>query len=474
MQITVTPTYKQHKVYEALNNKEVDTVFFGGGAGGGKTWAICESRLLKAIQYPGYRSYIGREELKRLMQSTFVTWTKVCQHHNIPQGTWKLNGQYNYIEFENGSRIDLLDVKFLPTDPLYERFGSLEYTDGALEEAGEIHFLAYDVLKSRIGRHMNKEFGIHPTTLITGNPKKNWTYTEFYKPYRNGTLPSNIVFIQALYNDNQHTAIEYGKQLSQIKDISTKQRLMMGNWEYDVDDNALMGYDAISDLFTNAVPEDKNLYLIVDVARAGQDKTVFHIWEGMKLIERYEYSKQGIDETAEKVKYYLDQRGIPRSRTLVDEDGVGGGVIDIVRGVKGFHANSTPFDDPRTGSPENFQNLKTQCAYKLADNVNEHKIAIDIQDVLIQEKIKEELEQIKAKDKDKDGKRKIVPKDEVKELIGRSPDDGDCLIMRMWFEFRPATGEIAHVHYAQSAQPLHNAPPIPNAPRQAYVHIPRL
>ena len=33
---------------------------------------------------------------------------KVCSYHKIPEGDWKLNGQYNYIEFFNGSKIDLL------------------------------------------------------------------------------------------------------------------------------------------------------------------------------------------------------------------------------------------------------------------------------------------------------------------------------------------------------------------------------
>ena len=137
------PTYKQHLCYEALKNPNVEEVFFGGGAGGGKSWAICESRLVRCYLYPGYRSFIGRNELKRLMQSTYVTWLKVCRFHNIPKDDWHLNGQYNYIEFiagaAKGSRIDLLDLKYLPTeDPLYERFGSVECSDGAIEEAGEI------------------------------------------------------------------------------------------------------------------------------------------------------------------------------------------------------------------------------------------------------------------------------------------------------------------------------------------------
>ena len=165
---TIKPTYKQHLAWEAL--KKYAYIFFGGGAGGGKSWWLCETRLVNCYFYPGYKSFIARAELKRLMESTYITWCKVCQFHNIPKTDWKLNGQYNYIEFFNGSRIDLLDVKYLPSDPLYERFGSLEYTDGAIEECGEIHFMAFDVLKTRIGRHLNKEFNISATIALTGNP----------------------------------------------------------------------------------------------------------------------------------------------------------------------------------------------------------------------------------------------------------------------------------------------------------------
>lgn len=448
--ITIKPTPKQHQAYEALKEKEF--VFLGGGAGGGKSWLICESRLINALRYPGYKSFIGREELKRLMQSTYITWTKVCKYHQIPDGLWKLNGQYNYIELYNGSRIDLLDLKYLPSDPLYERFGSLEYSDGAIEEAGEVEFLAYDVLKSRKGRHLNKEYGIKPTMLITGNPKKNWTYREFYKPWKNKTLPDNYAFIQSLYQDNPYTAEDYGKQLSQIKDKVTKQRLMFGNWEYEDDPNALMAYDNIVDIFTNTVEkkEEDQKYLISDIARYGRDKTVVMIWLGLKLLKIIILPKAAIDQTAELIRDIIQKERIPYSHCLIDEVGVGGGVVDILRGVKGFIANASPLANA-SASPflrpdydfekdrknwENYGSLKDQCAYMLAEHVMGHKIAAECNDDKIKEELIEELEQIKSTNIDSEQKLRIIPKDEVKELIGRSPDLSDCLLMRMYFELR--------------------------------------
>ena len=44
--------------------------------------------------------------------------------------------------------------------------------------------------------------------------------------------------------------------------------------------------------------------------------------------------------------------------------------------------------------------------------------------------------QIKLLDLDKDGKQSLIPKDRVKELLGRSPDEWDSIMMRYWFALR--------------------------------------
>lgn len=460
MEITLKPTWKQHLAYQALEDPNVDVVFLGGGAGGGKSWTICESRLVRAIRYPGYKSYIGREELTRLMSSTYLTWVKVCSHHGVKQDQWHLNGQYHYIEFKNGSRVDLLDLKYLPSDPLYERFGSTEYTDGAIEEAGEVNFLAFDVLKSRVNRHLNKELGIKANTLITGNPKKNWTYTEFYKPWKEGKLPSGTVFIQSLYRDNPYTADSYGEDLGRIKDRTLRQRLKDGNWEYDQGDGQLMKYENITDIFTNSVPVREDRYLTIDVARFGGDKIAVYLWEGMKSTKQWIFQKQSIEQTKLEIKKIAITYGVPYSHIIADEDGVGGGLVDSLEGIKGFVNNSSPLEKKirEPNEPKkNYKNLKSQCSFMLADAVNNHQIAVsinivtkihDVTPATFKEHLTEELEQVKQKDPDDDEKKlQVIPKEEVKQSLGRSPDYADTLMMRMWFELESQQVTQATVTY---------------------------
>ncbi len=85
-------------------------------------------------------------------------------------------------------------------------------------------------------------------------------------------------------------------------------------------------------------------------------------------------------------------------------------------------------------SQVNYQNLRAQCYYTLADYTAKHEIAVATEDTDVRQYLSEELEQIKGKDIEKDGKLKIVSKDEIKEHLGRSPDFSDALMMRMWFE----------------------------------------
>ena len=90
--------------------------------------------------------------------------------------------------------------------------------------------------------------------------------------------------------------------------------------------------------------------------------------------------------------------------------------------------------------------MKTQCAYKAAEYINDRKIWIaNVKDNDSQDKILEELEQLKERDKEKDGKLKLIRKETMKMNIGRSPDRLDNIIMRMVFELKQRNNPVTVV-----------------------------
>ncbi len=406
-------------------------IFYGGAAGGGKSWFGCEWLFDMCMAYPNTKWYIAREELKRIRSSTLITWYKVCQSKQFKG--FRVNNNDNYIEFDNGSRIDLLDIQRQPRDPLFERFGSLEYTGGWIEEAGETDFDAYEILKTRTGRHLNKEYGLLPKTLYTLNPKKNWCYKIAYKPFKSGELPSYRAFIQALVTDNEHLDQSYIDNLKNLKDKAKRERLLHGNWEYDDDPAWLIDtYDILLDIFKNE-GERGTKYITCDAARFGSDKAIILVWDGYVIIDYKTFNISSTTEISQAIKEFQRKYIVGSSNTVVDADGVGGGVVDQV-GCVGFVNNATP---AKTKDNTNFDNLQSQCGFYLADVINASKLAFKC-DLLEKEReeITEELEQLKRNDIDNDKKQALLKKKDIKQNIGRSPDWRDALLMRMYFDVR--------------------------------------
>jgi len=214
--------------------------------------------------------------------------------------------------------------------------------------------------------------------------------------------------------------------------------LLHGNFEYDDDPSKLFEYDDIMDLFTNTPDKSEEKYLSCDVARFGADKTVICYWEGLHCKSVQTYAKTAVDEVVELLRNIAEKKQVKMSKIIVDEDGVGGGVVDTLKGCKGFVNNSKAIQPRAATSDEtrkvNYSNLKTQCYFTLASLVSVGKIGIGGIDTKEKEDLVLELEQIKQKDIDKDGKISLIGKEQIKENIGRSPDISDAIMMRMYFE----------------------------------------
>ena len=126
------------------------------------------------------------------------------------------------VKFKNGSIIWLAELADKPTDPNFDRLGSKEFTGAFLDEVAELSAKAKTVVRSRcryglkrwdmMGRPTadmsivryhpitgepdawrdpegNITEGRIPKVLMSCNPCKNFPYIEFYKPWRDGTMP---------------------------------------------------------------------------------------------------------------------------------------------------------------------------------------------------------------------------------------------------------------------------------------------
>ena len=425
MEINPEFTKTQKECLKYLLDNKTTEVLFGGAAGGGKSWVGVSYLILMCIEYPKTRYLMGRSKLDALKKTTLNTFFEVCTAWNLKAiKDYTFNGSSNVITFYNGSEIILKDLFLYPSDRNFDSLGSLEITGAFIDEANQITEKAKNVVASRL-RYKLDENNLIPKMLMTCNPAKNWVYTEYYRPAKDKTIKPYRKFIQSLVGDNDYISKHYEKQLFQLDELS-KQRLLYGNWEYDATDDSLIQYDAILNMFNQkGVEGDK--YISCDVARFGSDKTVIMLWQGLHLRIIRSLLKSSVNEVVEAVRELQQEHQVNLRNIIVDEDGVGGGVKDYLR-CQGFVNNSKALKG------ENYQNLKTQCYYKLADIVNKGQVGINCFDVNVKNQIIEECEQVRTKDADKDNKLQIISKDTVKAIIGRSPDYSDALAMRMYFE----------------------------------------
>ena len=429
---------KQMEALKYLLDTTTTDVGYWGAAGGGKSYIGVSRTWMMAKQYPGTRWFWGRRELTNLKKTTLATYYKFCADYELPTAErGNLNSQDNIITFTNGSQIYLLDLAYKPSDPLYTRFGSMEFTGGFVDESNEVDAQCLTILSTRIGRQRNREYWLKPKLLQTFNPDKWHVYADFYKPRKSGTLPEGRIFIPALATDNPHIDPNYIDQLKKADEI-TKQRLLHGNFDYDDTTGKLFRYDEILDLFTANIEFSDTTFLSVDVARLGNDSTVIAVWRGLECIRIIKEHGKTTDQTAERVKELEREYWVMRQNIVVDTDGLGAWVADQLRGCYNFHNASSPI---KTEQEERFGNLKTQCYFKLREKAEKREVRInadgEIKDLLCQE-----LENIMLKNPENDWKVLLESKEELKRRIGRSPDSADAIMMRMVFTIEKADWPI--------------------------------
>jgi hypothetical protein len=228
--IEIDLSVEQTQALDYLEDKETNLVLYGGAAGSGKSFLISLWQIFNRLSMPGTRGYIARESgLKDIKNSILVTFFDVCKLLGIMDKI-RYNDQKSYIDFSNGSRIVLLDAFFYPSDPNFDRLGSTEYTDGAIEEGITIHKKAQQVLLSRT-RYKHNEFNIVAKQLITCNPGEGFLRDEVVIPALEGRLKPQYKFVQSFIDSNPNKDfVKTYKGTLQLMDDYDRARLLDGDW----------------------------------------------------------------------------------------------------------------------------------------------------------------------------------------------------------------------------------------------------
>lgn len=171
-----------------------------------------------------------------------------------------------------------------------------------------------------------------------------------------------------------------------------------------------------------------------DVARAelGDDTTI-GIRRGWKYRKLDGGKGWSVTETAGRLIDAYERNGA--SRVKVDDDGVGGGVVDILREqrypVVSLRGGSTANQDRR------FINARTEWHWNVRTLLSDGKLDIDPRD----EDLIQQLGQLRTRGFDSQGRMRAEKKEDYKKRVGRSPDDADCCIYAF---AEPRSGQTKH------------------------------
>ena len=469
---------------QSFLSSPADIVIGGGAAGAGKSYALL-MEALRHVGNPGFRSVIFRRTIPQIKNAGGLWDTSKEMYLKLRDGAGR-----QPVPTDNPPK-----WKFPSGATL--QFSHLEHeSDKFTWDGAQIAFLAFDELIHftasqfwyLVGRNRSAS-GIKPYIRATTNPQTSgwvkrliswWIYPDDYEDWnlRGMPIPERVGVLRYLarhneqnyWGDTPEAAIaelpedarakykpEFVKSVTFIpgnlsdnqalteKDISYEgnllaqdkkhgARLLRGCW-YDAEgENELFRYEDLYDLFTNTFVSAGEKYMTADIAMEGSDILRIGIWDGLRLEKHYSWAKSDGKQIWENMQRLAHEHQIPGKNIVFDANGVGNFLTGFFKSSFDFRSQSTPLEE--TGVKVDYQNLRTQCAFRLAKVVSEHKIFLNILNQMERDTITEEFEAHKKTGETATGKLTITPKEEIKAAIRRSPDYFDMILMRMVFEIK--------------------------------------
>jgi phage terminase large subunit len=431
--IDFRPTKKQNEVFKLFDDSITTEVVYGGALGAGKSYLIASLLVMKCLQHEGIRIGLARNNITTLKKTTVTSIQEVMQDWGITQDYYSYNSQAGIIKFFNDSEIILVELDYLPSDPQYTRLGGLLLTFGVIDEAGEVPSKGKEIFQSRIGRWQNSKLNIKPILLMTCNPSKNFLFTDYYRPFKEGKLKDYQKFIQALPSDNPYLSKKYIENLRNTLTLNERRRLLGGEWEFADDETSLFKYEDVMYAFNLSMNNntDTTYRLSCDIAFTS-DKCVYMVWEGTTIKKIHITPKNDTKTVEDTIKDLCTTYNIRTDNISYDADGVGKYLRQYFPSAKEIHNNG------KTILNDGYSNLKTELYFKLSELVKDGKLKIE--DQSHKQEIIDELSVIRHKSRESmQNKVELISKIEMKKILSYSPDIADAMAYGMIFHLKKNT-----------------------------------
>ena len=297
-----------------------------------------------------------------------------------------------------------------------------------IEEAHNLDKEQWDIINPTI-RKEDSEF------WIIFNPKNRSDYV-FDRFVVN--TPDDTVVRKINYDENQFLTEVMKRQIEEKKKEDYEDYLYIYEGKaQEGDEKSLFAYSDI-EMSMNDDTEGVDLTGIfsyaADVARYGNDKGVLTKRKGYRIYWLKEYSKYSTMEYANAISNEIDKESKEPDAIFIDTIGVGAGVMDRTEelGHRAIDANASMKAD----ETDVYYNKRAEMYFNLRNFILKGgKIPND-------KDLKEELLAIRYIYNNSNGKIQIQPKDEIKKILGRSPDKSDSVAMHFFSKVRPKSNQI--------------------------------
>lgn len=414
-------------VYEPFYMTTARYQLLYGGAGSGKSVAAAQKVLYRLGLDRHERCLAIRKGKVDLKDSIFEEIKNVIKDSGLE---WKYHTTESplYIkDKETGN-----DVIFRGLDDSKKIKSVSRPTFAWIEEMAEegIDEDDFDQIDFRI----RGENVVNPFVIGTFNPEdsRSWIRRRFpilkqSDTNRAESFEEDDVFcMRTTFEDNPKSGDHYEKVMErkeaaggQFADV-----YVHGIWGNRETPDQLIKESWVSQAYENKIKEGKSR-LGVDVARFGDDKTVFVLMKGNAATNYQCYEKQDTSKTAMLLRTYANDNAVRPGSIGIDTVGVGAGVYDQLKtfGAKAIEIKSGASPVDEKDSVFEFYDLRSQMWWHMREDLRNKRIVIQIESQDLIEELTTPKYEIRS------GKKiKVESKQDIKKRIGRSTDISDGLV----------------------------------------------